>query len=211
MVPQVLHRVLYGSTTPHQVQLDAIKVYPALLPKHRRHRVIGCDYPAVVQSSDDTACVRGSYVEGLTAADMWRLDIFEGDEYERTNVPLRLLDEHGVEGEEKVAETYRWILPISTLEDQEWDFEEFRRDKLKDWVGGSATVEYYDGKLRPSIAGAFCSSCSRSDWGLIWCLLEVDEAVAKVGEEKNGTGGRFVDGSLVPQHDGSQTDAGRAS
>ena len=155
MVPQVLHRVIYGSTTPHESQLAAVKIFPALLPNHRRHRVVGCDYPAIVESSDESACVRGTYVEGLTAADMWRLDIFEGDEYERVSVSLRLLDQGGVPGESKVAETYRWIMPSEQLEDREWDFEEFRRDKLRDWVGGNASVDYYDGKLRPSIAGAF--------------------------------------------------------
>lgn len=152
MVPQVLHRVLYGSTAPHKSQLDAIKIYPALLSSHRRHRVIGCDYPAVVETSGDAASVRGTYVEGLTAADIWRLDIFEGDEYERVKVPLRLLVENGAEGEEKIAETYRWILPVDLLEEKEWDFEEFKRERLKDWVGGTTSVEYYDGKLRPSIA-----------------------------------------------------------
>lgn len=154
MAPQVLHRVLYGSTTPHRSQIDAIKIHPAILPKYIRHRVAGCDYPAILASSEPSACVRGTYVEGLTAADIWRLDIFEGDEYERVKVPLQLLDDSGEQQEDLIAETYVWIAPIKDLEKGEWDFEKFKKEKLKNWVGGS---DEYDGELRPSIAGAcFC-------------------------------------------------------
>lgn len=35
--------------------------------------------------------MRGAYVTGLTDADIWRLDIFEGSEYERVKVKCRVL------------------------------------------------------------------------------------------------------------------------
>ena len=151
MTPQVLHRVLHGSTTPYKCQVDALKIRPAMLPGYVRHRVVDCDYPAIVASSEPTSCVRGTFVEGLTAADIWRLDIFEGDEYERVKVPLRLLDEDDRQGDEMMAETYVWIAPRTMLEAREWDFQEFKREKLSNWVGGSI----YEGTLRPSIAGVF--------------------------------------------------------
>ena len=151
MAPQVLHRVLYGSTTPHSSQLEALKIQPAILPKYVRHRVAHCDYPAILPSPEPSASVRGTYVQGLTAADQWRLDIFEGDEYERVKVTLRPLNADGEQGHEVEAETYVWVAPKDDLEESEWDFEEFRREKISRWVGSS--IEY-EGTLRPSIVGA---------------------------------------------------------
>ena len=152
MAIQVLHRVLYGSTTPHHSQLEALKIQPAILPQYVRHRVAHCDYPAILPSSEPSACVRGTYVRGLTSADQWRLDIFEGDQYERIKVKPKLLDPKGEMSQEVETETYVWIAPEEELEKAEWDFEEFRNEKMSRWVGGS---EEYEGELRPSIAGAF--------------------------------------------------------
>jgi hypothetical protein len=42
------------------------------------------------------------------------------------------------EGDEVEAETYIWIAPRSRLEESEWDFVEFIRDKLERWVGKEA-------------------------------------------------------------------------
>jgi hypothetical protein len=39
------------------------------------------------------------------------------------------------EGDEVVAATYVWIAGKERLEEEEWDFETFRRDKLAWWVG----------------------------------------------------------------------------
>ena len=143
MAPQVLHRVLYGSTPPHASQLAALKIQPAILPHYTRHRVALCDYPAILASSDPRACVRGTYVQGLTAADQWRLDVFEGDQYQRVKVRPRLVDAEDRLAEEVEAETYVWIAQKEELEDGEWDFEEFRREKMSRWTGAS---EEYDGE-----------------------------------------------------------------
>ena len=85
--------------------------------------------------------MRGSYVSGLTDADMWRLDMFEGDEYIRQKVKVSLLDWVGdangkgnVEGEEREVETYVWIASKERLEEDEWDFAEFKREKMHRWV-----------------------------------------------------------------------------
>jgi hypothetical protein len=39
------------------------------------------------------------------------------------------------EGEEIEATAYVWISGREWLEDAEWDFETFKRDKMKWWVG----------------------------------------------------------------------------
>lgn len=151
MAPQVLHRVLYGSISPHTSQLEALTIQPAILSNYKRHRVRYCDYPAIIADAEQSSSVRGTYVQGITAADQWRLDVFEGDQYERVKVQPKLLKVNGQEGAVVDAETYVWIAPKEQLEKGEWDFEEFRKAKMSKWVG---TSEEYEGELRPSIAGA---------------------------------------------------------
>ena len=101
--------------------------------------------------------MRGTYVTGLTDGDLWRLDIFEGSEYARRGVRVRILEEGRageglVEcGEEVKAQTYIWIAGAGLLEEREWDFEEFRREKMRFWVGAGEGDEGFAG--RPSILG----------------------------------------------------------
>ncbi|GAW12604.1 hypothetical protein ANO14919_019740 [Xylariales sp. No.14919] len=71
---------------------------------------------------------------------MYHLDQFEGSEYERKTVKAHLLSKVGddkgngnVEGEIVECEVY--VFNNSTrLEDREWDFEEFRTQKMKNWT-----------------------------------------------------------------------------
>ena len=167
MAPPVLHRVCHSSSTPSALQKSLPTIRPALLPGYRRHQVRGCDYPAIipsVPSSESSAgtggseCVRGTYVTGLTDGDIWRLDIFEGDEYERVRVKVRILQEVGGEdgkgnvvGEELEGETYVWVAGRERLEEEEWDFGEFVREKMGRWIGRGE----FEGELRPSILGAW--------------------------------------------------------
>lgn len=158
MAPQVLHRVCHGSMDPTNpiYATHNLRTQPAVLHGHRRHRVKGADYPAVLPHPVST--VRGTYVTGLTDADLWRLDIFEGDEYRREAVTVRVLTtvgddttgEGNVEGEAVQAETYIWIAGKDRLEESEWDFAEFQREKMRYWVGAEAEGEYAG---RPSIIG----------------------------------------------------------
>ncbi|KAK3051060.1 hypothetical protein LTR09_007810 [Extremus antarcticus] len=172
MAPQVLHRVCHGSAAHGRPTHHTLKTSPAILHNHRRHRVKDADYPAIVPT--EGASVRGTYVSGLTDADIWRLDIFEGSEYERVFVKAKLLEKVGdeggegnVEGEEVDAETYVWCGRRSALDEREWDFGEFQREKMKYWVGG------YDAEY-----------------------VEVDEAVAN---QSDGTGGRSANGGAITE------------
>ena len=170
MAPPVLHRVIWGSQTPPTpAHASLLHIRPAVLHAHRRHKVKHADYPAILPV-DARSLVRGTLVEGLTDGDIWRLDIFEGSEYERRKVKARVLQQKGhgeaegmgdlsqreednVEGQEIEAETYVWIAGAHRLESDEWDFAEFVRDKMKRWVGREAaeTDEGFQG--RPSING----------------------------------------------------------
>lgn len=156
MAPQVLHRVCYGSPNPTAFQKSLLTIQPAILHSYRRHKVRDCDYPAIIPLAG--ASVRGTYVQGLTDGDIWRLNVFEGDQYTREKVRIKLLkkvgDEQGqgnVEGQEVEAETYVWADGTKDLENGEWDFAEFRAQKIARWIGGN---EEYEGKPDPSCSGS---------------------------------------------------------
>ncbi|KAF3000072.1 hypothetical protein E8E13_001741 [Curvularia kusanoi] len=140
MAPPVLHRVIWGSSTPPTpAHASLLSIRPAILHAHVRRRVKGADYPAVTPSSATDSCVRGTLVTGLTDGDIWRLDVFEGDEYKRRGVKVRALTKEGgageKEGEEVDAQTYIWVAGEQRLDPSEWDFEHFVKEKMGRWVG----------------------------------------------------------------------------
>jgi hypothetical protein len=142
MAPQVLHRVIWGSPTPPTPAHAALlTVRPALLHAHQRRKVRHADYPAVLPA-DPSSTVRGTLVEGLTDGDIWRLDVFEGSEYARCPVHVRVLQDGDIEGDNEIeAQTYIWIAGASRLESDEWDFAEFVKDKMARWVGYSPDAD----------------------------------------------------------------------
>lgn len=145
MAPPVLYRVIYGTTEPETWQKALTTVRPALLQGYRRHKVKHADYPAILPH--DASSVRGSLVTGLLDEDIRRLDIFEGDEYDRQEISVLALKDTALDeviDESKLseyvtdtvrAETYVWIAGSHQLESEEWDFEEFKREKMYAWIG----------------------------------------------------------------------------
>ncbi|GHJ85264.1 hypothetical protein NliqN6_1666 [Naganishia liquefaciens] len=92
MVPQILTRVLGHKG-------HALKFRDAILPGYVRHCVKGADYPGILpveaskrllgrELSEEESSVRGTYVSGLTQTDVRALDVFEGDEYTRTQLSI---------------------------------------------------------------------------------------------------------------------------
>lgn len=107
----------------------------AVLLENARHRVVGVDYPAVVPESGHQ--VMGTLCSGLSQKDLQRLDMFEGDEYERRFVKVKTT--HGI----SEAQTYIYIADASKLDRREWSFAEFTKEKLTRWTGEHST-EYDD-------------------------------------------------------------------
>jgi len=175
--PPILHRVIHGPSNPSFPSPASSYVYtrPAILSNHRRHRVKGADYPAVVPASRST--VRGTLATGLTEQDVRRLDIFEGEEYERRQIKVRALKGDGKgeetveDGEEIQTETYVWIAGQDRLEEGEWDFETFKREKMRFWIGTDGEGE-----------------TGREEFGA------VDAGIADAAGD--GTGGRRVGGAI---------------
>ncbi|OBT88593.1 hypothetical protein VE02_03940 [Pseudogymnoascus sp. 03VT05] len=165
MVPQILYRVCYGTENPRTELISHLRLSPALLRNYSRRKVLNADFPAVIAQKDHT--VLGTLISGLTKEDVKWLDQFEGDMYKRVFVKVEALetevfDAHGnikakamekvnasKEGEKNMvrAETYVWDLSKDRLENEEWLFADFRREKMKNWVDGpenDGSVDHYD-------------------------------------------------------------------
>ncbi|KAH7361978.1 hypothetical protein B0T11DRAFT_351869 [Plectosphaerella cucumerina] len=138
MEPRVFFRVTQGISNPP----DAIKALytftPAVLHGYCRHRVQGEDYPAIIP--EDGQSVLGVFVTGLTDANVSKLEQFEGSEYDREAVTLKLVVKAGdakgegqVLGEERSSTAYVFNNP-DRVEKGEWDFEHFRKEKLSTWA-----------------------------------------------------------------------------
>jgi gamma-glutamylcyclotransferase (GGCT)/AIG2-like uncharacterized protein YtfP len=145
MAPEVFNTVCYDTKDSAPDIAERHVFHPAILHGYCRRRVKGADYPGIVADADHI--VRGSLVTGLTPANLRLLDYFEGNEYERREVPVRLLLEVGedkgagnVEGEECVAYVYVY-LKAEQLEAKEWDFQEFRREKMQKWTRAGYVFE----------------------------------------------------------------------
>lgn len=136
MAPEIFYSVCYGTKTPPEAIRKLHTFTPAILHDHCRHRVKSADYPAVVPEKGHS--VKGIYATGLTDANLDKLDYFEGSEYERVTAQVEL--QHSSNGKEAVpafkdASVYIF-LRLEQLEQREWDFEEFRRDKMALWTRG---------------------------------------------------------------------------
>ncbi|KYK61499.1 AIG2-like protein [Drechmeria coniospora] len=152
MAPEVFFSVCYGTTNPPKAFRSLHTFIPAILKDHSRHRVQYADYPAVIAEKGHS--VRGILATGLTSANLHKLDEFEGSEYERVKVKVEVLDQQGgkeVVTDVKETSVYIFLVP-QDLEKREWDFEEFRREKMGMWTRGDWA--YSDGPDEAALKSA---------------------------------------------------------
>ncbi|KAH7008351.1 AIG2-like family-domain-containing protein [Ilyonectria destructans] len=136
MAPEVFFSVCYGDKNPPQVIKDMHTFTPAILDGYCRHRVQFADYPGIIAEEGHT--VLGIYATGLTDANIEKLDYFEGSEYNRENVKVKLVKKDGDAisgGEHKETSVYVFNQP-DFLEKKEWDFAQFRAEKMAYWTRG---------------------------------------------------------------------------
>ncbi|KAG0155679.1 hypothetical protein PDIDSM_2852 [Penicillium digitatum] len=151
--PAILHG--YRRHRVQNADYPGIVAVPDLAPETEK--------PAAPNISAGTSVV-GTLVSGLTDGDVHRLDRFEGSEYEKRPVIVRTLREvrggdsshvgegataknqlrempnatgaeSADEGRGVSAVAYVYTAGKDMLEDTEWDFESFKRDKMAWWVG----------------------------------------------------------------------------
>lgn len=142
MAPTVLWRVIHGTPNPHEFQKQQTTSSAALLAGYERRKVKYCDYPAITPCEGGN--VRGLLVTGLKDMDLVHLDTFEGNQYTRQMVKVKVLkdlaaDEKAAETaseEDKTVETETYVWSSrDALESKEWDFAEFQREKIHRWDG----------------------------------------------------------------------------
>ncbi len=139
--------MVWGTSQCSKALKDRLTVKPAILHNYCRHKVHRADYPGIIPQEGKS--VLGVYVTGLTGNNIRNLDWFEGPQYSREKVKVKLLEGvkvmelGGTEGQEVEAETYVFKYP-EDLEDAEWDFHEFMKEKLHRWAD---TSEEYAGQF----------------------------------------------------------------
>jgi gamma-glutamylcyclotransferase (GGCT)/AIG2-like uncharacterized protein YtfP len=96
---------------------------PAVLKDYKMYCVKNCDYPAII--SEKGAETNGKILFNVDDFDLQILSDYEGDEYQQKKVDV-------VSNEKMVdALTFVWIKGNESLVNREWDFEYFRRNRLK--------------------------------------------------------------------------------
>ena len=151
MAPEVFFTVCYRAGRPPAAIANGHVFRSAVLPGFTRHRVQNQEYPGIIEDDTPGACVRGTLVSGVTDGNQHQLDYFEGSEYERRTVEVVLdaasdkaVEDAGGAGSEKKktvnAQVYVYKYP-NQLERREWDFDEFRREKMHKWARADYTFE----------------------------------------------------------------------
>ncbi len=152
-----------------------------------------CDYPGIIPQEGKS--VLGVYVTGLDDGNMSNLDAFEGSQYRREKVKVKLLDEASgtengrMEGREVEAETYVF-LDKEDLVNEEWSYDEFVKEKIHRWI---YTSDEHNGKFAET-----------EDKINLTSHAEVDKA-----RELNGfdpTGGRSMNGEVNSNHSVNKVD-----
>ena len=101
---------------------------PAVLPNHQRFSIKRRVYPAILPV--DGKEVSGKVFKGITGRELNVLDIFEDEEYVKRTVEISLTDT----SEKLLAYAYIWGNQDDPDLYGEWDFEEWKRVHLEDYV-----------------------------------------------------------------------------
>lgn len=110
-----------------QIVGRALRAVPATLEGYARYRVQARVYPAIVEQAGGR--VEGLVYGGLSSAELERLDLYEGDLYERRVVDL---SKGGV-----FIQAHVYVLRVDQhhlLSSDAWDLDTFTRDHLKDYL-----------------------------------------------------------------------------
>ncbi|KAG0376361.1 hypothetical protein BGX24_007854 [Mortierella sp. AD032] len=138
-------RVLNSVTRPGpEANLFSV---PATIQGYVRYPYHNEPYPGMIASEDTTQAVEGLLVFGHTLMDRFRLDQFEGSEYTREILPVKLHSPvpaafNIMDGKKPlqagdVVQCYVYVFtgPHAHLDQSRpWDYEAFRREHLDVWM-----------------------------------------------------------------------------
>lgn len=130
---QNLHTVfVYGSLMADEVLHILLKRTPqssdAVLNGYQRLSIKGRVYPAIIPV--DSKKVSGKILSGIKDSEMNLLDAFEDVEYKRIIVEVSLMDSL----EKLLVYAYVWANEKDPDLYGDWDFEEWKRDHLEDYI-----------------------------------------------------------------------------
>lgn len=130
---QSLHNVfVYGSLMADDVVRALLSRVPltsfATLNDFHRYSIKGRVYPAILPV--ETKKVNGRVLMGITDPELYILDKFEDVEYERCTVEVSLTDS----SKNLLAHAYVWSNKDDPNLYGDWDFEEWKRLHLNDFV-----------------------------------------------------------------------------
>ena len=118
MAPAVWHKVVKGEYDSR----------PGRLHNYQRLCVAGASYPGLIASAG--SAVDGVVYFDVSTSDMQRLDLFEGDEYERIMVEVELEN-----GEKTSCQTFLFKEAFRRrLTNVEWSYEEFLKSGLQEFL-----------------------------------------------------------------------------
>ncbi|KAI9237732.1 MAG: hypothetical protein BYD32DRAFT_415674 [Podila humilis] len=148
MAPAVL-----DSVTRPGIDSNLCRVH-AVIEGFVRHPYHNEPYPGMIASTDSTKTVEGILVFGHSAIDVFRLDRFEGGEYTRELLPVKILESvpasftHGQQpldaGTTVLSNVYIFTGPVKHLDlTREWDFEAFKNEQLAQWMQTSSDFVTY--------------------------------------------------------------------
>jgi gamma-glutamylcyclotransferase (GGCT)/AIG2-like uncharacterized protein YtfP len=120
MSPIVLSQVISGKD---ELSTELV-IHKAEVQGYSRHAVKDVKYPAVRPSSENSK-ILGTIVYGLSGTAAAKLDIFEGDEYSRENVPVADLETNQTIDNVNIYVIKEELYGL--LEDRDWDFGTFTK------------------------------------------------------------------------------------
>ncbi len=117
MFPQVWNRVVRGKYNAQRVALKGFE----------RKCVKGEEYPVIHPALDSWALVQGVLYRDIGEDDLQRLDIFEGEYYQRRTGMV--ISEGGYEEPAQVYAVHRDFTHI--IDDRPWDVEHFKEHGIR--------------------------------------------------------------------------------
>jgi hypothetical protein len=121
MFPELFYKTCYGTKNPSEEFRKRHTFQPASISGYQRLRVNGMEYPGITPTSNRT--VSGTFITGLTAENLQKMDKYEGGQFDRKQVTITLLKRQGngntTNNGSKVGDVWVFKFPHE-LETEEW-------------------------------------------------------------------------------------------
>lgn len=133
-----VYGTLRSSEITKKLTGKTFETFSAVLEGYKMYSVKNCDYPAII--SELGAETKGKIIVDVDDSDLKIFSNYEGDEYEKKVVKVMCNNKY------EDAITYVWLKELQLLENRNWDFEDFQKNKLKfylDEIVADTTDAFY--------------------------------------------------------------------